>query len=448
MSYHGKLPVSQKIHLSILCKVIIAFIVGLQFFQKGTEAKSARGNINTVTAAKSFGHLITNFCFTVGTGRLFYQLNTTSAPGQVYLYPENVWQQVRSSEDCGEKIKLAQHRVDLFEKEGNFSMLHFEEQGTWVAMYAPADVCNLDASTMQPVYLAYHVQIFNTDSHGVPSNQFSCEDTGLLGFYELLAFLYFVIGCMCAPSLWETLQKQGPMHDVLSMLTKVLCLQASAALCMCIHLYRFARDGEGSSLAENLSEVLEICAQFGMLYMMLSLALGWTLSTSKTEVNSKIWKKSPHAKIVGSLAAVQCICIILEQLFSSSHSMYHDHQSILGILALILRTVLAVLFANYLYQVVSKERSVVRKLFYKGFATYCFLWFLAYPVILLVSTFLNEARQKMAVVFGVTISQSIAVVMLYRLFLSRSLYWEISALSSASLPLRLDIKNFDNKSKK
>lgn len=78
--------------------------------------------------------------------------------------------------------------------------------------------------------------------------------SGLLGFYELLAFLYFVIGCMCAPSLWETLQKQGPMHDVLSMLTKVLCLQASAALCMCIHLYRFARDGEGSSLAENLSE--------------------------------------------------------------------------------------------------------------------------------------------------------------------------------------------------
>lgn len=68
--------------------------------------------------------------------------------------------------------------VDLVGKEGNFSMLQFEDQRTWIAMYAPAEMCNVDVSTTQPVFLGFHIQLFNTDSHGIPANQFSCEDTG------------------------------------------------------------------------------------------------------------------------------------------------------------------------------------------------------------------------------------------------------------------------------
>ena len=38
---------------------------------------------------------------------------------------------------------------------------------------------------------------------------------------------------------------------------------------------------------------------------------------------------------------------------------------------------------------------------------------------------------------GVILCQSISVVILYQLFLSRSLYWEVSSLSSVSLPLTM-----------
>lgn len=44
------------------------------------------------------------------------------------------------------------------------------------------------------------------------------------------------------------------------------------------------------------------------------------------------------------------------------------------------------------------------------------------------------------ITMGVLICQSIAGVLLYRLFLSRSLYWEVSALSS-SLPFRLNYQH-------
>ena len=44
--------------------------------------------------------------------------------------------------------------------------------------------------------------------------------------------------------------------------------------------------------------------------------------------------------------------------------------------------------------------------------------------------------QSQVVTVGVTIIQAVAMVILSRLFLSRSLYWEVSTLSSTTLPLK------------
>lgn len=45
------------------------------------------------------------------------------------------------------------------------------------------------------------------------------------------------------------------------------------------------------------------------------------------------------------------------------------------------------------------------------------------------------------VTMGVILCQSISMVILYQLFLSRSLYWEVSSLSSVSLPLTMSRTN-------
>lgn len=45
------------------------------------------------------------------------------------------------------------------------------------------------------------------------------------------------------------------------------------------------------------------------------------------------------------------------------------------------------------------------------------------------------------VTIGVILCQSISMVILYQLFLSRSLYWEVSSLSSVSLPLTMSRTN-------
>ena len=43
------------------------------------------------------------------------------------------------------------------------------------------------------------------------------------------------------------------------------------------------------------------------------------------------------------------------------------------------------------------------------------------------------------VTVGVTLVQAVSMGLLSRLFLSRSLYWEVSTLSSTTLPLRRDM---------
>ena len=63
--------------------------------------------------------------------------------------------------------------------------------------------------------------------------------TGLLRFYQLLTLAYFVLGCIFAPRLHETLSKGGPMQLVIILLTVSTCLQATGTFIMMIHLARY-----------------------------------------------------------------------------------------------------------------------------------------------------------------------------------------------------------------
>ena len=54
----------------------------------------------------------------------------------------------------------------------------------------------------------------------------------------------------------------------------------------------------------------------------------------------------------------------------------------------------------------------------------------------LTSLFLLSSFQ--VITWGLLTAQSISILLLYRLFLSRSLYWEVSSLATSTLPLRMD----------
>lgn len=232
------------------------------------------------------------------------------------------------------------------------------------------------------------------------------------------------------------------MDTVLKVLTTVLTLQGCSALCNYIHLARYSRDGVGIPLMGGLAECLDMVSQVSMLYMLLSLCLGWTLSLGRKHQSRPLqWDRSPAstAAAVGGVIT-QGVLLLWEQ-FSGRHSehhSFHSEQSLATLLLIALRLIVTLLLAAVLYQIISTERSALRRDFYLGFTKGCFLWFLSQPVLVLLSAIFNDHQREKVVTIGVVLCQSVSMVILYQLFLSRSLYWEVSSLSSVSLPLTMN----------
>lgn len=110
----------------------------------------------------------------------------------------------------------------------------------------------------------------------------------------------------------------------------------------------------------------------------------------------------------------------------SEHHSYHTQQSLAGLLLMALRVVMALLLASILYQIISTERSTLKRDFYLCFAKVndtvhrlylqsdkhlpavhqvimwfslyfpqgCFLWFLCHPVLFLMSVIFNEHQRE------------------------------------------------------
>lgn len=51
--------------------------------------------------------------------------------------------------------------------------------------------------------------------------------------------------------------------------------------------------------------VFDVLSQFAMLYMLLSLSLGWTLGTSYRFAHLQMVSRKPAAKVVGTLGILQ-----------------------------------------------------------------------------------------------------------------------------------------------
>lgn len=160
---------------------------------------------------------------------------------------------------------------------------------------------------------------------------------------------------------------------ILKVLTTALLSQAGSALANYIHFSSYSKDGLGVPLMGSLAEFFDIASQIQMLYLLLSLCMGWTIVRMKKSQSRPLqWDSTPASTGIA-------VFIVITQ----------------------------------------------------G----CILWFLCHPVLACISIIFNDYQRDKVITIGVILCQSVSMVILYRLFLSHSLYWEVSSLSSVTLPL-------------
>ncbi|XP_068446371.1 integral membrane protein GPR180 [Clinocottus analis] len=409
--------------------------------------KSVTGLFGSEAARQQHGQVITTFMYQGDNGLLVCRLDNaalaTEKESRLLLY-----QDMDSDLDnlsCWERISKAQFTIYLKEEEHNQSIPRQTIPTTWHALYADRYTCQESAAIPHHADLSFTILLLNADSAGNPREHFSAEEAGLHSFYFLLLLAYFIACCIYFQHLYQALKKGGPMHTVLKVLTTALALQGCAALCKYIHLARYSRDGTGIPLMGCLAKFWDMVSQVSMLYTLLSLCVSWTLGRGRKPQSRPLqWEQSLTSTAVAVGGGVIQGALLLWEQYSESESQHHSGHaqlSLPGLLLMALKVGLALLLASVLYQIVSTERSTLKRDFYLCFAKGCFLWFLCHPVIFFLSAVFNEHQREKVVTIGVILCQSISMVILYQLFLSRSLYWEVSSLSSVSLPLTMSRAN-------
>ncbi|XP_041128135.1 integral membrane protein GPR180-like isoform X2 [Polyodon spathula] len=408
--------------------------------------KTIAGVFSSVAARNTRGQYIGKFLYHGKNGLLHCRLEDIQAAVEkeatLILFREHAWLNLSESQSenlsCLEHLSKAELTISLNHEENNQTIpqLHFPQ--TWYVSYVDQHTCE-EGDIIASDAILFEIMMFNPDAAGNPLDHFSAEEAGLQGFYFLLLLAYFVATCIYAQPLWQTMQKGGPMHTVLKVLSVALLLQAGAALFNYIHLSRYAQDGIGIPIMGSFAELFDMVSQIQMLYMLLSLCMGWTLSKNRKSQSKPLqWDSTPTSTGIALAAVItQGILLLWEQFEDADHHGYHAHRSMAGLLLIGLRVSLSMLLASTLYQIITVERSSLKRDFYISFAKGCFLWFLCHPTIVALSVVFNEYQREKIITITVILCQSMSVVVLYRLFLSRSLYWEVSSLSSVTLPLTM-----------
>ncbi|XP_060247584.1 integral membrane protein GPR180 isoform X2 [Meriones unguiculatus] len=407
------------------------------WWPQGGQAKTVRGSFSSAAARDAQGQSIGHFEFHGDHALLCVRINNIAVAvgkeAKLYLFQAQEWLKLQESSPgytCTERLSRAQLTMTMNQTEHNLTVSQLPAPQTWHVFYADKYTCQEDMESAQAEDIPFEMMLLNPDAEGNPFDHFSARESVLV---------YFVTACVYAQSLWQAVKKGGPMRTILKVLTTALLLQAASALANYIHFSRYSKDGIGLPLMGSLAEAFDIASQIQMLYLLLSLCMGWTVVRMKKPQSRPLqWDATPASTGIAVVIVItQSILLLWEQFEDTSHHISHSHHSLAGLLLIILRVCLALSLGCGLYQIISVERSTLKRDFYITFAKGCILWFLCQPVLACIAVVLNDYQRDKVITIGVILCQSVSMVILYRLFLSHSLYWEVSSLSSVTLPLTI-----------
>ncbi|XP_007942204.1 integral membrane protein GPR180 [Orycteropus afer afer] len=414
---------------------LLAVALTCCWWPQGSQGKTLRGHFISAAARDAQGQSIGHFEFHGNHALLCVRINNVAAAvdkeAKLYLFQAQEWLKLQESShgySCSEKLSKAQLTVPLNQTEHNLTMSQIPYPQTWHVFYADKYTCKDDYEKSQIEDTQFEMMLLNPDAEGNPFDHFSAGESGLHEFFFLLVLVYFVIACIYAQSLWQAIKKGGPMHMILKVLTTALLLQAGSALANYIHFSSYSKDGIGIPFMGSLAECPETRGR----------SSNWPGSELDLVLQPCSTFFSPAiAAIADNSNQGISILLLWEQFEDTSHHSYHAHHNLAGILLIILRICLALSLGCGLYQIITVERSTLKREFYITFAKGCILWFLCHPGLACISVFFSDYQRDKVITIGVILCQSVSMVILYRLFLSHSLYWEVSSLSSVTLPLTI-----------
>lgn len=258
-------------------------------------------------------------------------------------------------------------------------------------------------------------------------SEFSVEMKGML-FANVIFLICFSVFIYFFRQRTKAFSKSaGYVHPVIWTLASGMFAQFLAQLMHSIHLLTYSYDGDGAKALEVLSEILFMISQVIQTSLLILIALGYTLLQSKIgELDLMI----PMSFMIG---VIHIMLVGFGKIQDDAHYKYHENEGIIGWFLLLMRLGL---WAWFLWAIRSSSREGGSKIqnFLRQFGIGGSVYFLAYPVIFLVTQLFAPYYQHCVMSCGQMLMQGGFNVWLSSQFLTRGEYFKVSTLSSSDLP--------------
>jgi len=408
------------------------FVV-LLLFPVATHAKFVSGQVRiSGTRRENHWKYLSKFGFVTGTGNFsarvrLHMPKTISTPVNLKfeLFLDEHWPAVEAETDVCERRKHAKQARDIT----------LNSDGTWGDW--------IDGSLTQSVRphiwffaLSDCDQLLNNFTHRIKfefhaqqpgGSEFSVEMRWLLPINCLFLLGFSIYTWWVYTRAVSFRRSAGSLHPVIWILFVGVMVHFIAQLSHTIHLVRYSRDGSGFKALEVLSEVFFMLSQVMQTSLLILIALGYTL------LQSCLGDLDLMIPVFLMVGIVHLMLVVFGKLKDDESYKYHENEGAVGWIILIIRLLLYALFV-WAVQSSAKEGGARLRNFLRQFGVAGTIYFLAYPILFLVTQLFAPYLQHCIFSVGVMTMQASSNVWMSMLFLTRGEYFRVSTLSDSALP--------------
>ncbi|KAJ3444427.1 intimal thickness receptor-related [Anaeramoeba flamelloides] len=281
------------------------------------------------------------------------------------------WDSITNKDSCTLKNNKAKTNRNVYNKVLSYEKFSdIKESHMW---YFSLSDCNSDSITIENM----QVHIWNPMSSKW-RQEFSCDQQGILAL-EVVFFIFFLIITFVQIFLSVKLHRMKEFHTIFRFFLYLIILRTGGLLMSLVHFGSFAQNGIGSSGLFVFGSVIDIISEIGLYLLLVLLAFGWTITL----------KVIPYKKTLfsGSLIIllIYVILIIAAYTVIDYGTQYITFEAVPGILLLIFRIFICILFCVCIIKSYSKAKETEQKTFFKKVGIFYGLWFILVPIFVFIS---------------------------------------------------------------
>jgi len=214
--------------------------------------------------------------------------------------------------------------------------------------------------------------------------------------------------------LYRFLQEQETLNLPFSVLTVAILIEVIGTVCEIFHLNSYSSNGIGSYWFDLGNQSLAVLAQFIIACLLITVASGYGLHYDKLP-NKEIYL--PVTLIFG---VVHILIVCISRVEESDPTKFHDYEDLPGILLIIIRIVLWLVFGYFVTESWKSCKTQNQKSFYVTFALLGSMYLLSFPLwTIFAGIYIQPYNRHKFVVVGTFQLQIIVSIILTYLFTAK-----------------------------